>query len=263
MTRRERLYRLEAIVLRRQDLGEADRLTTVYSQQRGKLRLVAKGVRKPRSRKAGHLEPFTRVALQVAKGRELDLITQAETLEAFPALREDLERIGRGALVLELVDRFVFEEGEENPAIYQLLLRTLERLAAGQQRPEAVLLYFQVRLLELAGFRPDFFHCVACGAGIRPQGQYFSYHLGGVLCPDCGARDGRAVALSLAGLKVLRHYLRSSFEQAVAPSIRPQVFAEVSQLMEAYMRYLLERQLNAPRFLRAVREMPGRQESAL
>ncbi len=260
--RRERLYRLEAIVLRRQDLGEADRLTTVYSRQRGKLRLVAKGVRKVRSRKAGHLEPFTRVALQVAKGRELDLITQAETIEAFAPLRDDLERIGRGGMVLELVDRFVFEEGEENVALYQLLLRTLERLAAGEHAPQAVLLFFQLRLLELAGFRPDCFHCVACGAEVRPEGQFFSFRDGGVLCPPCGEKDRRAERLSLAGLKVLRHYLRSSFEQAVAPRIRPQVFAEVSALIENYMRYLLERQLNAPRFLRAVRQLPGGDQPA-
>jgi DNA repair protein RecO (recombination protein O) len=93
MSRRERVYRTEGIVLRRQNLGEADRLTTVYTLNYGKLRLVAKGVRRLRSRKAGHLEPFTRVALLIARGRELDIITQAEAIQDFLVFRDDLEQL--------------------------------------------------------------------------------------------------------------------------------------------------------------------------
>ena len=106
---RARLYRTESIVLRRQDLGEADRIVTVFTPAQGKLRAIAKGVRRPGSKKAGHVEPFTRNSLLVAKGRELDIITQAETLDAYPSLRQDLDRLGQAAYVIELVDRFAVE----------------------------------------------------------------------------------------------------------------------------------------------------------
>src|SRR5512146_516604 len=101
--RRQRLYRVSAVVLKRRDMGEADRLLTVFTRDRGKLSLLAKGVRKPASRKAGHIEPFTYVELLVARGQNLDLVTQAETREAHRRLREDLWRSTWAYHVAELV----------------------------------------------------------------------------------------------------------------------------------------------------------------
>ena len=112
MPRRERSYRVEAVVLRHMDYGEADRLLGLYTREGGKVRAIAKGVRKIRSRKAGHLEPFTRVALQLAQARELPIVTQAETIDAYLAMRDDLVKTGYAAYVVEMVDRFLFEEGE-------------------------------------------------------------------------------------------------------------------------------------------------------
>src|SRR3990172_4356320 len=131
MSGRERIFRTEAVILRRQDLGEADRLVVAYSPDRGKLRLVAKGVRRLNSRKAGHLEPFSRTSLLIARGRELDIISQAEAVETYPALQTDLLRVGQASYVVELIDRFTFEEGGSRPA-YALLLETLGRLAEGR-----------------------------------------------------------------------------------------------------------------------------------
>src|SRR5438045_4093476 len=101
-----RVYRCEAVVLRQRRLGEADRILTLYTPQLGKVEAVAKGVRKQTSRKAGHLEPLTLSSLLIASGRNLDIITQAETVESFLPLREDLTRLSRGMYVAELVDRF-------------------------------------------------------------------------------------------------------------------------------------------------------------
>src|SRR5512134_1529734 len=121
MTTGDRSITSEAIVLRHNDWGEADRLLWLYTRKHGKLRAVAKGVRKSRSRKAGHLEPFTRVSLLLARGRESLLITQAEAVEPYLSLRNDLLKTTQALYVLELIDRFTYEEGE-NRSLYRLLV---------------------------------------------------------------------------------------------------------------------------------------------
>jgi DNA repair protein RecO (recombination protein O) len=258
MPSRERVYRTEGVVLRRQDLGEADRLTTVYTLDYGKRRFVAKGVRRPRSHKAGHLEPFTRVALLIARGRELDIITQVETIEDFPHLRDDLLLFGHASCVIELLDQFSVEESEENRPLYRLLLDSLTHLANATIEPLAIVLYFELRLLDLVGYRPELFQCLVCGAEIRPENQFFSSHEGGVLCLKCGKQRRNVRSISLAALKLLRHYQRSSFESAIAPRVPESLFQEVEWIMEDYLSYLLEKRLHVPDFLRKIRFLEQR-----
>jgi DNA repair protein RecO (recombination protein O) len=234
-------------------LGEADRLTTIYTRNFGKLRLVAKGVRKPRSRKAGHLEPFTRVTLMMARGRELDLITQAEAIETFPHLRSDLMKLGHASYLVELLDRFTVEEGEGNLTLYNLLLNSLDRLASTSTRPSGVILYFELRLLELLGFRPELFRCVEGGEEIKPEDQAFSAHRGGVVCPQCSRSKHNVRRISLSALKLMRHFQRSSYDDAVSPRVGMDVQIEVEEIMQMYITYLLERRLNVPGFIRRIR----------
>lgn len=253
MSSRTRVYRTEAVVMHRQNLGEADRLLSVFSQDHGKLRLVAKGARRPRSRKAGHLEPFTRVQLQLARGRDLDIITQAEAIDTYPSLRDDLVRLGQTAYVIELMDRFTVER-EVNQALYRLLINTFERLIDGVE-PATILRHYELRLLDQVGYRPELFRCLGCSEDLLPQDQYFSASEGGVICSACGPSRKDVRELSLAALKVLRHYQRNSFDIASSATIRPQVHVELEQVMEGYLSYLLERRLNAPAFLRRVRKI--------
>lgn len=253
MPQRERLYRTEAVVLRRQDLGETDRLFTLLTPGQGKVRAVAKGVRRPGSRKAGHLEPFIQVDLLLARGRELDVITQAEAIHTYPRLREDLLRFGQACYLIELVDRFALEQ-EGQPALYRLLVEMLGLLEAGREAG-AVLRYGQLRLLELAGYQPELFRCLSCGEALQPVAQFFSFAEGGARCPRCGPGPSDSRHLSLAALKVLRHNQRSSFEVAVSARLSPSTAHEVDTLLEAYLNYLLERSLRAPEFMRDVRRL--------
>lgn len=253
MAARERVYRTEAVVLRRGDLGEADRLLTVFSPKYGKLRLVAKGVRRPTSRKAGHLEPLTRVDLLLAKGRELDIITQAQSLQTYPLPTEDLERLGYALYAAELLDHFSVAEGETRSQ-YRLLTDTLERLSGGAE-PAPAIRHFELQLLEVSGFRPELFGCVGCGAGIRPEAQFFSAEHGGVLCPACGGAEADALPVSLSALRVLRHYQRSTYAASAAVRVRAEVMQEIERLMQVYLSHLLERRLNVPAFLRQIREL--------
>src|SRR3972149_8885659 len=127
MDKRERSFRAEAVVLRHSDWGEADRMLTLYTRQMGKVRAIAKGVRKVRSRKSGHLEPFTRVNLQLARGRDLFIVTQAEAVDTYLGLRDNLVRVGYASYIVELLDRFTYDE-DENPSLFRLLTDSLMRL---------------------------------------------------------------------------------------------------------------------------------------
>src|SRR5512136_1382069 len=118
--REARSFRVEAIVLRHANWGEADRILTLYTRERGKVRAIAKGARRIRSRKAGHLEPFTRVTLQLAKGRDLLIVTQADTLDAYLPLGANLVKTGLASYAGELLDRFSYEEESENHDLFRL-----------------------------------------------------------------------------------------------------------------------------------------------
>ena len=247
----QRSFRLEAIVLRHSDWGEADRLLRLYSRERGKVRAIAKGARRIKSRKAGHLEPFTHVTIQLAKGRDLLIVTQADTLDAYLPLREDLVKTSHAAYVIELIDRFTYEDQNENINVFRLLTETLSRISA-EVDPWLAVRYYEVRLLDFLGFRPRLFECANCGETIQPVDQFFSPQAGGVLCPKCGARFPSAWPITMEALKYFRHFQRSTY--AVAQRAHPgtEVREELETLMQRNFTYLLERGLNSPGFLKQI-----------
>jgi DNA repair protein RecO (recombination protein O) len=251
-TRRQRLYRVSAIVLKRRDMGEADRLLTVLTRDRGKLTLLAKGVRKLASRKAGHVEPFTHVDLLAAKGKSLDLVTQAETLAAHRALREDLWRSAWGYYVVELADAFT-QDADPNELLFDLLLETLERLDGGAE-PALTVRYYEVHLLALAGYQPQLFRCIQCQELLKPQVNFLSIERGGILCPQHAAHQADAVALSLPVQKVLRYLQTREWEQVAPLRLGAEVSSQVETLLGRYIVYHLERSLRSPVFLDRLRQ---------
>jgi DNA repair protein RecO (recombination protein O) len=250
MNKRERSFRAEAVVLRHSDWGEADRMLTLYTRQMGKVRAIAKGVRKVRSRKSGHLEPFTRVNLQLARGRDLFIVTQAEAVDTYLGLRDNLVRLGYASYIVELLDRFTYDE-DENPSLFRLLTDSLMRLDQ-ESDPVLAIRYYEIRLLDQLGYRPELFRCVKCDAEIRPEDQYFSAAQGGVVCPRCGSSTPEARPVSMQALKYLRHFQRSAYEEARRVNLTPSINREMEQLMQHYLTYLLERGLNTPSFLKHV-----------
>lgn len=251
MSPRIRSHRVDAVILRHSELGEADRLLWLFTHQLGKVHAIAKGVRKPRSRKSGHLEPFTRATLLLARGRDLYIITQAEAIDLHTNLRENLLRLSYASYTVELLDRFTYEEGENRP-LYRLLTDTLSRLEL-ESNPAFAVRYYEVRLLDLVGFRPQLFNCSECGEEIKPEDQYFSAAKGGVLCPMCGKGLTGARPISLPALKLLRHFQRSSYKVAKKARLTATIDRELENLMGHYLTYQLERGLNTPAFLRRIR----------
>ena len=247
-----RSIRVLAIVLRHADWGEADRLITLYTREQGKMRAVAKGARKITSRKAGHLEPFTQVKLQLSRGRDLFIVTQADMLDSYQPLRESLALTGYASYLIELLDRFVYEDESPNPTLFRLLADSLKRLADSEDTWLTVR-YYEMRLLDFLGFRPQLFECANCGREIKPEDQFFSFPLGGVICPRCGQGLPHLKPISVDTLKYLRHFQRSSYGGAARARPGPETRAEAEVLMQSYFTYLLERELNSPGFLKNVR----------
>lgn len=245
-----RSYRAQGVVLRHVEVGEADRILSFYTLEYGKLQAIAKGIRKMRSRKAGHLEPFSRVELMLAKGRNLDVISQAEAQSTYENLRADLKLIAYAAYIVELLDRFTYEEGENRP-LYNLLVNTLSRLDECSPA-QTVVHYYEIHLMDLLGFKPQLQVCVACGEKIKPEDQFFSAKLGGALCPKSLSADPGAWKVSLGALKYWRHLQRSSWNKVQNLVIPSQIESELASLLERYLTYLLEYGLRTPGFLKAV-----------
>lgn len=245
-------FRVSAVIVRHTDWGEADRLLTLYTREHGMMRALAKGARKITSRKAGHLQPFTHVTLQLAKGRDLPIVTQAETVNAFLPLHDDLIKTGYAAYIFELLYRFSYEGEGGNPSLFRVLVDTLGRI---EQEQDAWLpvRYYEMRLLDVAGFRPQLFECSNCGREILPEDQFFSFVTGGVICPQCGQGLPNLAKISMETLKYLRHFQRSSYRDASRARPSPEVRKEAETLMQGYFTYLLERELNTPGFIKRIR----------
>ncbi|MCA9932721.1 MAG: DNA repair protein RecO [Ardenticatenaceae bacterium] len=248
---RERTFRTEAIVLRRSDFGEADRLLTLFSRDYGKIRAIAKGARKPQSRKTGHVELFMRSRFFLAEGRDLHVITQAELVEAYAALREDLVRTTYASYACELLDRFTTED-DRHVDMYDLLAEVLDWFATIDDVMLAARTY-ELRLLSMAGFRPQLFECLACREPIQEQDQFFSAELGGLLCPNCQAEDGRAVPITAVAVKVLRYLQTRPWEVVKVLQLKRPLHRELEALLHHYITYLLERDLKAVDFLHRLR----------
>ena len=250
---RERTYRTEAIVIRRSDFGEADRLLTLFSADRGKVRAIGKGARKPQSRKTGHVELFMRSRFLIAEGRDLDIVTQAEMLDAYAPLRDNLLRATYASYAVELLDRFTVED-DPHRDIYELLAAALGWFAAA---PDGELLlparYYELRLLSLTGFQPRLFNCLHCGEPIREQDQAFSADLGGLLCPNCLEVDPRARPISAAAVKVMRYLQTRSWDTVSRLRLRPAVLHEIERVMYDYLTHILERDLKSADFLHRLR----------
>lgn len=259
----ERLYRTAAIVIHRRDQGEADRVLTLCTPL-GKIAAIAKGVRRVRSRKAGHLELFVHAQLSLARSRSSwDVISQAETVAAHAPLREDLQRGTYARYVVELYDRFV-AEGEGGPALFDLLARTLDYLC--QESEEEILMRaYEQRLLALVGFRPELERCVGergqrlCGRALEPTGDEpfgLDPERGGALCRECAAqRDERrnVLPLSPAALAFLVACQREPFSLLRQRPVTPALMAETERAARHYITYHLEREVRSGVFLRRLR----------
>lgn len=248
---RPRVYKSQAIVLRQRKLGEADKIVTLYSAHDGKIDAVAKGIRRTKSRMAGHLEPLTLGSYMLAEGRDLDIVTQAETINAFPALRGDLERLSRGLYCAELIDRLTPERSEGNP-IFRLLQTTLSLLDS-EPNLDMVTRYFELRFMDELGYKPALLSCAVCDARLEAVTNYWSPAIGGVACPNCTDGLPGLNPLSVNGLKVLRLLQRAPYVDVARVRISGELMAELEGCLEQQVHFVLEREVRSARFVETLR----------
>lgn len=236
------LYRERGVVLRSIKLGEADRIVTFLTEGRGKVRAVAKGIRKPRSRFGARLEPTSHVALQLYEGRNLDVVTQVETIDSNRQLREGYEAFTHAIAMLEAVDHVV-QEHQANIPLYRMLAGALRTLA--EQPVPAVSAAFFWKLLSLEGVHPVLECCARCDEPFVPGGpaaSAFDLIEGGVLCRGCAGPGPSPVspeALALVG-RILGGGLRGVLAEPPGPALR-----EAERLALSALEHHLERRLRS------------------
>jgi DNA repair protein RecO (recombination protein O) len=257
---RHRLYRVEGIILGRRDYGEADRVVIVLTRE-GRLDLLAKGVRKPRSRKSGHLELFSRTELLISRVKNSwDIISQAEVMVSRPEIQDDFDRGTYARYLGELALRFFAQEANE--ALYALVDAALTLLATAADA-ERVARWYEQHLLTLAGFRPEWRHCVGeredriCGAELHPRPadrRPYGVHpeRGGALCHDCFVAlsdEPTAGPLSPSALSWLQAFQARDYADLADLDFPARTAAELDRVMERYISYYLERRPSIRRLM--------------
>ena len=247
------LYKIEGIVLRRRNLGEADRLVTVLTRDRGRMTAVARGARRPRSRLGGRLEPATRFRALVAEGRSLDVISQVDVLDARAGLRRNLDRMGVVSVLLEFADRSQADR-QPAPEVFRLLEAALDLVEHGVT--DLAWLWFAARLLVLTGHRPEVARCVVCGGRLR-DALVWSVTLGGCAHAACGARDPRAAAIPQAAAALLAFLLDARPAAVAATSPTGRETEVVGDLLQGYAEHCWETRFRSPAVWGRLREMAG------
>jgi len=264
----DRLYRTEGIVLRRRSQGEADRVLTLCTPS-GKIEVIAKGARKTRSRKAGHVELFIRSSFVIARVKNSwDIVSQAETVESHHALRDDLLRGSYARYAVELLDRF-FAQGEGDRALFDLLEHTLTWLGQNGDA-DLVARFYEQQLLALAGFRPELFRCLGeheKPVPIQPRERAedrraygFDPERGGALCQACYAgrqRWQKIEPISPGGMWFLQECQRGPYTRLRAREVAPALHEEAERVMQHYITYHLEQSVRSSAFLRQMKREKG------
>jgi DNA repair protein RecO (recombination protein O) len=240
-------YRAEGLVLKNIPFGEADLLVTLYSREAGKLKIVAKGARRSNSKMVGHFEPLTVTKLSLARGRNLDIVTQVEVSENFSLLKSKLDTLTKGLYVVELVDGFS-PESSSNPALYDLAVEALRTIGQNPER-ELILRCFELHLLRVSGFMPELFQCVECRNALVPESHRFSPEAGGTLCLDCAPIDAQVRPLSLRALKVLRLLHRSRVAELPQLQLNDPLERELKSLLANTVEYWLDKEIRSNSFL--------------
>jgi DNA repair protein RecO (recombination protein O) len=240
------LYKADAIILRTRAWGEADRIVTLLTPERGKITAIAKGARRPRNRLTAGMQLFSYGELLLSTGASLDSINQCEIKESFRDLRDDLDKMAYGAYITELVDELV-PEHEPDEGMFALVLALLQLLR--HRNPRIVAAIAALQLLVRAGYRPQVSHCAHCLQSLVPEGAYFSSVLGGVLCANCRDADSTALGICTETPQWLDRLMKFDIGNAERFSISGTLLGEVEQVLQQYLQHQLEKDLKAGKFL--------------
>ncbi|MDO8682001.1 MAG: DNA repair protein RecO [Armatimonadota bacterium] len=245
------VYRANGIVLRRTNFGETDRILTLYTREHGRLSAIAKGSRRPVSRLAAATELFNYGRYLLATGRNLDVVTQSETRESFPNIRNDIHRIAYSTYIVELVNGVV-EDRDPNYELFDTILSCLYLLEGGVD-PEIVTRSFELQLMMISGYRPHLESCARCGAPPPKEKIGFSPSVGGVVCENCGDLPEDTIPIHRQTLDMMAKLLTAEPAEIRDLRMSNGIRVEMANVMRWYIRYRLERELKSSEFIQALK----------
>ena len=243
-------YKTLGIILEKRDLLEADRIYTIYTQERGKIKVLSKGAKKASSKLAGHLEPLTKSNLMVAQGKRYDRVAGAANVENFPRLKNDFEKTNIAYLITAIVNHLTKEHHQDQP-VFELLDKTLKLLNKTDKKDRGyffILLTFCLKLLSLSGYGSELKQCLGCGQKIKPIDNCFSPKLGGVLCQGCSRKDADCWKISPQAIKVMRLMQESDLNEMKKVKLPRQISRELMGAGEKLLSYYLEKEINLTTF---------------
>lgn len=240
------LYRSKAIVLRSRNLGEADRVLVLFSEDRGKFEAVVKGARRQRSRFVGNTLPFNYLEGLFFTGKNMDSLSQAELIRSFSTLREDLLKFAHASFWVELIDGFL-PDLQEAGEVFRFLLAAFLILEKTDD-PAVLNLAFQARLLKYLGYQPELGHCICCGT--NPEKDFsFSAAAGGVVCSDCSSQYRDSLPVNTELLRWFGLLGETDLRELHRLKIEPGVLPRVFNLLSGFIENRLERPLKSRVFL--------------
>ena len=239
-------YKTQATIIKRKNFGEADRLMTLYTERNGKVKAIAKGVRRSKAKMVGHMELFYLVDLQMAEGKNLDIVTSAEIINEFAQIRNNQQLTNQAYFMSELVDGLT-HENEPHQEVFDLLISSLMHL--NQKKDASIISFFVFKLLAFLGHEPQLFQCVKCHSKLS-ENNYFSNHLGGVLCEDCYKADLGSFRITVLAIKSLRLFSQNEIAILDKLKIDDKIKKEVGQLVINFAQYILEKPIKSLRFLK-------------
>lgn len=247
-----RNYQTQAVIIKQIKFSEVDKILIIYTPEFGKLKAIAKGAYRPRSKLGGNVEPLTHSSMMLARGRNFDIVTQSQTIDGFMALKNDLWHTSCGLYIVDLIDSFT-AENDKNPPLFNLLIDALHHLCQTDDS-ETILRYFELHFLHHLGYQPQLQQCVACNSPLIPVVNFFSFSQGGVLCPNCSNKEAAPYPLSVDALKILRLWQNSDYATARRVKIKPKLSSQLRQLMQNYIKHLLQREVKSMIWLQKLRE---------
>lgn len=242
-------YKTQGIVLKRMNFGEADRILTILTERFGKVKAIAKGVRKGKSKLAGHLEPFMLIDLQLHEGKTFYIVTGAEISSDFPEIHNELKKTSQAFYLAELIDKFL-PEHQKSEEVYYLFCSALKYL--NENEKSLFLRIFELKIIEASGFHPELYECVHCKNKLEDESNFWDAVEGGVICGDCQKKFQHGKSVSNQLIKLLRLIEKSDFVILHKLKISDALEIEVEEILSGYIQSVLEKELRSKGFMKLV-----------
>jgi len=248
------VIKTKGIIIKRINLGEADKILTIITGDRGKIRVVARGVRRPNAKLSGFLELFRYNDYLLAEGRNLDIITGAATIESFRQISLNLRKIGLAYYVAEIIDKLV-EETQEADRVFDLVYAVFKEINSNRLPLDFIKGFFEFNILSALGFKPELNKCIVCEKPIDPTQKFgFSVMLGGLVDNDHFFSDPQAIVLDQSTAEILCAMANAPLKHFYQKENLSEVTPQVAKISSSFLDYMMEKNLRSKEFLEEVLE---------